>query len=128
MQNRWHYTTGHDVALLSLLSPQLSPNDTNGKGEPVIYQPFWSLTGNSNLLSSVEVQDLAIQKGWTPQQTVYAFLASGMNIPGLTVTVLSGTTNEDHMLEAVKAVEAAGKPGTWKPEELDKIRKVVYGE
>jgi len=129
VQNRWHYTTGHDVALLSLLSPALSPNEyANGKAEGVVYQPFWSLTGNPNLLSSVEVQDLAIQKGWTPQQTVYAFLAAGMNIPGLKVTVLSGTSSEQHMEEAVKAVEAAAKEGTWKEGELDKIRRVVYGE
>ena len=129
VQNRWHYTTGHDVALLSLLSPALSPNDyANGKGQGVVYQPFWSLTGNPNLLASVEVQDLAIQKGWTAQQTVYAFLAAGMNIPGLTVSVLSGTTNEQHMVEAVKAVEDATKPDTWNDGELDRIRKVVYGE
>ncbi|SPO29046.1 uncharacterized protein UTRI_05620 [Ustilago trichophora] len=129
VQNRWHYTTGHDVALLSLLSPTLSPNDyANANGQAVVYQPFWSLTGNPNLLSSTEVQDLAIQKGWTPQQIVYAFLASGMNIPGLTVTVLSGTTNEQHMVEAVKAVDEAGKQDTWKDGELDRIRRVVYGE
>lgn len=100
VQNRWHYTTGHDVALLSLLSPTLSPNDFDKtQRQPVVYQPFWSLTGNPNLLASVEVQDLAIRKGWTPQQVVYAFLASGMNIPGLTVSVLSGTTSEEHMVE-----------------------------
>lgn len=128
VQNRWHYTTGHDVALLSLLSPTLSPNSYEKGEKGVVYQPFWSLTGNPNLLSSVEVQNLAIEKGWTPQQVVYAFLASGMNIPGLRVTVLSGTTNEQHMEEAVAAVEAAGKDGTWKDGELDVIRRVVYGE
>ncbi|SAM85458.1 uncharacterized protein UBRO_07283 [Ustilago bromivora] len=128
VQNRWHYTTGHDVALLSLLSPTLSPNSYTKGEKGVVYQPFWSLTGNPNLLSSVEVQNLAIEKGWTPQQVVYGFLASGMNIPGLRVTVLSGATNEQHMEEAVRAVEAAAKEGTWKDGELDVIRKVVYGE
>lgn len=129
VQNRWHYTTGHDVALLSLLSPTLSPNDyASGKRDAVVYQPFWSLTGNPNLLASVEVQDLAIRKGWTPQQTVYAFLASGMNIPGLTVTVLSGTTSEQHMVEAVKAVHEGQREDTWEPGDLDRIRRVVYGE
>lgn len=129
VQNRWHYTTGHDVALLSLLSPVLSPNDySNGKAPGVVYQPFWSLTGNPNLLSSVEVQDLAIRNGWTAQQVVYAFLASGMNIPGLNVTVLSGTTNEDHMAQAVSAVQAAANPNTWRPGDLDRIRTRVYGE
>lgn len=128
VQNRWHYTTGHDVALLSLLSPTLSPNDYTDDREPVIYQPFWSLTGNPNLLSSLPVQDLAIQKRWTPQQTVYAFLASGMNIPGLKVTVLSGTNDEQHMVEAVTAVQQAHNKDTWQPGELDRIRRVVYGE
>ncbi|SNX86770.1 uncharacterized protein MEPE_05479 [Melanopsichium pennsylvanicum] len=131
VQNRWHYTTGHDVALLSLLSPILSPNDYGEKVDSrqgVVYQPFWSLTGNPNLLSSVEVQDISIQKCWTPQQTVYAFLAAGMGLPGLKVTVLSGTNDERHMVEAVTAVEEACKEGTWKKGELDRIRRIVYGE
>ncbi|CBQ69507.1 conserved hypothetical protein [Sporisorium reilianum SRZ2] len=128
LQNRWHYTTGHDVALLSLLSPTLSPNDYGDKRDAVVYQPFWSLTGNPNLLASVEVQDTAISKRWTPQQVVYAFLASGMNVPGLRVCVLSGTTNEQHMAEAVAAVHAGASVETWSDGELDKIRRVVYGE
>uniref|UniRef100_V5ECR4 NADP-dependent oxidoreductase domain-containing protein n=1 Tax=Kalmanozyma brasiliensis (strain GHG001) TaxID=1365824 RepID=V5ECR4_KALBG len=128
LQNRWHYTTGHDVALLSLLSPTLSPNDYKEGRKPVVYQPFWSLTGNPNLLASVEVQDLAIQKGYTPQQVVYAFLASGMNVPGLQVTVLSGTSNEEHMVQAVRAVEEAKDGKKWEEGELDRLRRVVYGE
>ncbi|KAJ9475654.1 Aldo_ket_red domain-containing protein [Pseudozyma hubeiensis] len=129
VQNRWHYTTGHDVALLSLLSPTLSPNDfDNGKAPPVVYQPFWSLTGNPNLLSSVEVGDIAIEKGWTVQQVVYAFLASGMNVPGLKVTVLSGTKDERHMAEAVRAVQEGVRGECWAKGELDRIRRVVYGE
>ncbi|PWZ01848.1 Aldo/keto reductase [Testicularia cyperi] len=135
LQNRWHYSTGHDVALLSLLSPTLSPNDFPSRHDsrnhplPVVYQPFWSLTGNPNLLASVTVQDLAIKKNLTPQQVVYAFLARGMNIPGLHVTVLSGTTDEQHMLQAVAAVnDATLTPHAWSDDELDAVRKIVYGE
>lgn len=133
LQNRWHYSTGHDVALLSLLSP--APSNAHAvQPADVVYQPFWSLTGNPNLLASVEVQDIAINRGWTPQQVVYSFLASGMNIPGLNVTVLSGTSNEEHMIQAVQAVAAASDPANpdaqpeLKPYDLDRIRRVVYGE
>nr|CDI55581.1 conserved hypothetical protein [Melanopsichium pennsylvanicum 4] len=62
------------------------------------------------------------------KQTVYAFLAAGMGLPGLKVTVLSGTNDERHMVEAVTAVEEACKEGTWKKGELDRIRRIVYGE
>ncbi|GAC77171.1 hypothetical protein PANT_25c00011 [Moesziomyces antarcticus T-34] len=124
VQNRWHYTTGHDVALLSILSPALAPNEC---GEPVVYQPFWSITGNPNLLASPAVQESAELLGWTPQQVVYAFLARGMDIPRLTITVLSGTKDEQHMHEAVHAVNNADDP-RWTQSHVDAIRKFVYGE
>ena len=47
VQNRWHYTTGHDVALLSLLSPKLSPNDYVDQRDGVVYQPFLESDGQS---------------------------------------------------------------------------------
>ncbi len=64
-------TTPQDTTwrLLSLLSPTLDAKRLQTRSKRTrVSTPFWSLTGNPNLLSSVEVQDLAIEKGWTPQQ------------------------------------------------------------
>ena len=132
LQNRWHFSTGHDVSLLSRLSPVLSPNDfpltedVDPQCTPrgITYQPFWSLTGNPRLLSSPPVQDIAVRRKLTTAQVVYAFIAQGMGIPGLPTAVLSGTTDPQHMREAV---EATADP-QWEEAELDAVRKEVYGE
>jgi hypothetical protein len=139
LQNRWHHTSGHDVSLLSLLSPSLSPNDfplpgpsntsdtssSSKESTGIIYQPFWTLTGNPRLLSSEAVQVVAATHDWTAEQVVYRFVAQNFGIPGLQVTVLCGTTNEAHMREAVEAV--LGQEAL-QNDEIEVIRKVVYGE
>lgn len=131
LQNRWHASTGHDVSLLSQLSPILSPNtfpapvdleSPDPKG--VIYQPFWTLTGNQRLLQSEPVAVLSAEKGLTPAQVVYAFVAQGMGLPGLSTCVLSGTKDHAHMKEAVQSVELE----PWDDEELASLRREVYGE
>jgi diketogulonate reductase-like aldo/keto reductase len=125
VQNRWHHTSGHDVSLLSSFSPALSPNDGAEAGG-IVYQPFWTLTGNPRLLRSQVVKDAASKRGWTAAQVVYNFVSQGFGIPGLRCTVLSGTTDLQHMHEAVQAVLA--KEDRLDEEEVEQIRKIIYGE
>ncbi|WFD04685.1 hypothetical protein MVES1_000008 [Malassezia vespertilionis] len=129
LQNRWHHSTGHDVSLLSLLSPLLSPNDfplLDGALQPrgITYQPFWTLTGNTRLLESTPVAIMASKYNLTPSQVVYAFVHQGLGLPGLCTCVLSGTKNEEHMREAVQAVDSP----PWTKDELASLRIEVYGE
>ncbi|WFD00402.1 hypothetical protein MYAM1_003151 [Malassezia yamatoensis] len=131
VQNRWHSTTGHDVSLLSLFSPQMSPNafpyaaDVNSDDpKGVVYQPFWTLTGNQRLLDSDAVAVLAIKYHITPAQVLYAFVHQGFGLPGLQTCVLSGTTDEKHMREAVQAVNLT----PWAEDDLTVLRSEVYGE
>ena len=129
LQNRWHHSTGHDVSLLSMLSPVLSPNTfpTPPDGVSpigVTYQPFWTLTGNTRLRQSAVVAEIASKYALTPEQVVYAFVHQGMGIPGLTACVLSGTTNEDHMREAIAATELE----PWPEADIVALRREVYGE
>lgn len=131
LQNRWHSSTGHDVSLLAQLSPVLSPNTFPPAPDPVVqppqgvvYQPFWTLTGNPHLLESAPVITVAGEKNLTPAQVVYAFVAQGMGIAGLSTCVLSGTCDPIHMREAVAAVELP----IWDEETIALIRKEVYGE
>lgn len=132
LQNRWHYSSGHDVSLLSLLSPTLSPNDfplpgssNSQQAEGITYQPFWTLSGNPRLLGSEAVQIVAATHDWTPEQVVYRFVVQNFGIPGLQVTVLCGSTNEAHMREAVEAVMGQE---ILQNDEIESIRRVVYGE
>lgn len=130
LQNRWHTSTGHDVSLLPMLSPVLSPNAfpaslTPGEtAQGVTYQPFWTLTGNPRLLKSRPVVDVAEKQGITPEQVLYAFVHQGMGIAGLSACVLSGTTDETHMKEAVAAAESP----EWPEGDLVAVRRQIYGE
>lgn len=129
LQNRWHSSTGHDVSLLSQLSPNLSPNTfptrADGTSSPgIVYQPFWTLTGNPALLRSESVVKMCIKYDLTPAQVVYAFVHQGMGIPGLSCSILSGTTDERHMCAAV----AAARLDTWSDEDIGMIRQEIYGE
>lgn len=133
LQNRWHHTSGHDVSLLSSLSPALSPNDFPLPGPAnaldansgITYQPFWTLTGNPRLLGSDAVKIAASNHKWTAEQVVYRFVAQNFGIAGLGVTVLCGTTDEAHMREAVEAVLGSTD---LQPDEIEAMRKVIYGE
>lgn len=129
LQNRWHSSTGHDVSLLSLLTPSLAPNTypTRSDGSVprgIIYQPFWTLTGNPTLLRSESVVKMCIKHDLTPAQVVYAFVHQSLGIPGLPACVLSGTTNEQHMREAVSATQIE----PWSEEDVALIRQEIYGE
>lgn len=137
LQNRWHHTSGHDVSLLSSLSPALSPNDfdsekaeskakNNDQDEAgIIYQPFWTLTGNPRLLSSEAVKQAATRLQWTEAQVIYRFVKQGFGIPGLHCVVLSGTTDEKHMREAAFAILGEDELNA---KEVESIRVVIYGE
>lgn len=59
----------------------------------ITYQSFWSLTANPHLLSSKEVQSLAIKYDKTVPQIFYRFLNQ------LGITPLNGTTSKIHMQE-----------------------------
>ncbi|KAK0548759.1 hypothetical protein OC846_004376 [Tilletia horrida] len=153
--------------------------------QPMTYQAFWILTGNptlltkSSILESVQIlnaylpqsisppvparepltalQQAVLSVRWTPQMLVYATVALGLGgVPGLSTSVLCGSTDQTHMVEALVAVyraEAlrAAETGIRPPwiqknplgpkerereeahnvalrDAVDAIRKIVYGE
>ncbi|KAL9935876.1 hypothetical protein V8E36_005453 [Tilletia maclaganii] len=118
-----------------LETPEPSTDDP-GQVQPVTYQAFWILTGNpslltrSSILENVQILntylapsispplperealtplDFAIRTTrWTPQMLLYAVVALGLGgIPGLSTSVLCGSTDNTHMLEALVAVHRA---------------------
>jgi len=82
LQNRFYADTSYDVQIRKFC-------DENG----ILYQSFWTLTGNRNLLKSPVVTSLAEKLGKTKEQVFYRFVQHLGLIP------LSGTTSEAHMAD-----------------------------
>lgn len=90
----------------------------------IIYQPFWTLTGNPRLLASHVVAALSSRYSLTPAQVLYAFVHQGFGLPGIEACVLCGSQDETHMAEAVRATQLE----PWSDDELEELRREVYGE
>lgn len=93
VQNRFHPATKFDISLRKFC-----------RERSIIYQSFWTLTANPNLVWSVEVGRLANRLDISPQAALYC-LVLGL---GNTV-VLDGTKKDQSMKADLKAVEDAEK-------------------
>jgi diketogulonate reductase-like aldo/keto reductase len=80
VQNRFYARTGYDRQIRSFC-----------RARGMIYQSFWTLTANPNLLSHPDVQALARRHAATPAQ----LLLRGLTQIG--IVPLSGTTSEEHL-------------------------------
>ncbi|KAJ5919545.1 hypothetical protein N7454_009380 [Penicillium verhagenii] len=83
VQNRFYEDTFFDVSLRAFCRE----ND-------IIYQSFWTLTANPELVRSEPVQKLASQVGISPAAALYAMVMALGNM-----TVLNGTKNTTRMVE-----------------------------
>lgn len=81
VQNKFYEETHFDVPLRAFC-----------RENQVIYQSFWTLTANPQLLASAPVQQLAKHLNNTPEAALYV-LVMGLK----DVVVLNGTTNVEHM-------------------------------
>ncbi|KAJ5649204.1 uncharacterized protein N7484_002927 [Penicillium longicatenatum] len=102
VQNRFYEDTLYDVPLRSFC-----------RDNDIIYQSFWTLTANPELLRSEPVQKLAAYVGISPAAALYALVMGLGNI-----TVLNGTKNETRMAEDLnspKKVEefTQNQPAQW---------------
>ena len=82
VQNRFYRQTGHDAALRQWCSE---------KG--IVYQSFWTLTANPDVLASSTVRTLAGRYGKTEAQVFFRYCTQIGIVP------LTGTTSERHMQE-----------------------------
>ncbi|KAJ9454199.1 NADPH-dependent D-xylose reductase II [Diplonema papillatum] len=80
VQNRFHSKTGYDAALRRWC-----------KERGVVYQSFWTLTANPQLLASGAVKAAAARHRKTPEQVLFRYLTQ------CGVAPLTGTTSEEHM-------------------------------
>lgn len=98
VQNRFYLATQFDVPLRAFC------RDHN-----ILYQSFWTLTGNPELVRSVPVQQLAKHANISPAAALYC-LVMGLG----EITVLNGTTDQSHMVADLAA------PG--------KVKQLVEGQ
>jgi diketogulonate reductase-like aldo/keto reductase len=80
LQNRFHAETGYDRELRAFCRPR-----------NIVYQSFWTLTANPQILAHETVRALARQHGRTAAQILFRFLTQIGIVP------LTGTRSPAHM-------------------------------
>ncbi|KAK7921120.1 hypothetical protein PG985_009142 [Apiospora marii] len=121
VQNRFRRETGYESALRRLC-----------RDHGVVFQTFWTLTGNSQLVrKSNVVGGLAerVPGGGVSRETVFYALVLGLR----GTSVLDGTTSEEHMradLEGIKRIErwAAGEGREMWEDALDSFKQLIQEE
>jgi diketogulonate reductase-like aldo/keto reductase len=87
VQNRFVTDTGYDLDIRAYC-----------KERGIVYQSFWTLSGNPHILGSDELKRIASRLGTSAECAFYRFcMQEG-------ITVLDGTTSEDHMKEDLEVV------------------------
>ena len=92
VQNRFHNRTAFDLDLRKFC-----------RDRDIVYQSFWTITANRQLLLSSPVRQVAEAVG-VGQVPAYYSLVLGLG----GTTVLDGTTNESHMREDLGGLEKVG--------------------
>jgi diketogulonate reductase-like aldo/keto reductase len=87
VQNRFYAETGYDVGIRQFC-----------KENGITYQSFWTLTGNPSVLQSPAISVIAQRRRISPETAFYRFCVDEG------ITVLDGTTSEEHMKEDLRVV------------------------
>ncbi|KAF2145196.1 uncharacterized protein K452DRAFT_284590 [Aplosporella prunicola CBS 121167] len=88
VQNRFYLATAYDVPLRRFC-----------REKDIVYESFWTLTGNPGLLQSTPVVMLAQFAGVSKAVALYSLVTA------LDVVVLNGTTNAERMREDLQGAE-----------------------
>jgi diketogulonate reductase-like aldo/keto reductase len=88
LQNRFYAETGYDRALRGFC-----------REHGVVYQSFWTLSANPQVLAHRSVQAVAAKYGRTPAQVLYCYLTQ------IGVVPLTGTRSEAHMRQGLAISE-----------------------
>lgn len=105
VQNRFYAQTKHDIAVRKFCVE---------KG--IVYQSFWTLTGNPNLFKSKVLADAAKQLQVNPAEALYCLVLGLEN-----TVVLNGTTNTEHMKEDWEAVRKAREYAEAQPKQWQSL-------
>lgn len=105
VQNRFYPATKHDIAVRKFCTE---------KG--MLYQSFWTLTGNPGLLAKPAVRDATEQLNVSPMNALYCLVLGLGN-----TTILNGTTSTQHMKEDWDGVHKAKEYATANDKEWAKL-------
>ncbi|EHY55028.1 hypothetical protein HRR83_005716 [Exophiala dermatitidis] len=105
VQNRFYPNTKFDIAVRQFC-----------KEKNIIYQSFWTLSANPNLVWSNEAGSLAELFKISPQSALYCLVLGLGNI-----VILNGTKKTQHMQEDWKAVQKAKEYAESHPAQWQKI-------
>lgn len=94
VQNRFFHREGFAAPIREFCS-------NNG----IIFQSFWTLSGNPKHVQSQPVQDVAANAGVNLAAAYYCLVLGLENI-----TILDGTTSDEHMQQDLEGLE---KVGVW---------------
>ncbi|KIW12096.1 hypothetical protein PV08_09370 [Exophiala spinifera] len=89
VQNRFYPSTKFDIGVRKFCQEK-----------NIIYESFWTLSANPDLVWSAEVGSLASQVGISTQSALYCLVLGLGNI-----TILNGTTSVSHMREDWEAID-----------------------
>lgn len=92
VQNRFHEGTDFEPDLRAFC-----------RSNNIVFQSFWTLSANPRLVKSPPVREVAQGAGVAVPAAYYSLV---MGLEG--ITVLDGTTNEDHMREDLEGIEKVG--------------------
>ncbi|KAJ9602179.1 hypothetical protein H2200_013299 [Cladophialophora chaetospira] len=113
VQNRFYPNTKFDIGVRQFC-----------REKNIIYQSFWTLSGNPSLAWSNEVGGLANQVGISTQSALYCLVLGLQN-----VAILNGTKSVQHMKEDWKAIESVESYAKSHPENWDntlaRFRKLI---
>jgi len=90
LQNRFYADTGYDREIRAFCGRQR-----------IIYQSFWTLTANPQLLAHAAIAGLASKYGRTPAQILFRYLTQTGVVP------LTGTRSEAHMRDDLAVFDFA---------------------
>ena len=108
VQNRFYGSTKYDIGLRKFC-----------REKGIIYESFWTLTGNPTLLKAAETRQLARQLDVSPAAALYCMVLGLAN-----TTVLNGTTNAKNMQEDWQAI---GKAAAYAKENSGDWSRLMVG-
>ena len=121
VQNRFYPATNFEVVLRQYC-----------REEGIIFQSFWTLTGNPQLMKSRVVKEVAgeLQNLGMGDEKAVVLYSLVMSLEG--ITVLNGTTNEERMKSDLRSLGVVGGlvEGEWKEKWkgwTDEFRELIGG-
>jgi len=94
IQNRFYKKTDYDKDIRAFCREQ-----------NIVYQSFWTLTANPEILAAPAMAELAQKHGRTPAQVFFRYLTQ------LDIACLTGTKSSDHMAQDLSIFEFRLSPG-----------------